>query len=218
MSDSTALSPRDFATTLNVSRETLARLETYAHLLERWQARINLVSGRSLGDLWRRHFLDSAQALPIMPADAAPGPVYDVGSGAGFPGLVLSILGISDVRLIESDARKCVFLREAVRLTGADADVIHGRLPEIARDGGLPSGGVILARGLAPLPKLLDIVFPVISPATCCIFLKGAGADAEISDARSRWRFDLDKIQSCTSPDGVLLKLTGICHDGTAHR
>ena len=102
--------------------------------------------------------------------------------------------------------------------TGADADVIHGRLPEIARDGGLPSGGVILARGLAPLPKLLDIVFPVISPATCCIFLKGAGADAEISDARSRWRFDLDKIQSCTSPDGVLLKLTGICHDGTAHR
>jgi 16S rRNA (guanine527-N7)-methyltransferase len=104
--------PEDFAAATGVSRETIERLSAYAALLVKWQARINLVSASTLEDLWRRHMLDSAQLLPLLPEGTTS--VIDLGSGAGFPGLVLAILGIPEVHLIESDQRKCVFLTEAV--------------------------------------------------------------------------------------------------------
>src|SRR5437868_14658573 len=102
-SEVNSLSSQDFARLTNVSRETLARLEAYAALLAQWNERINLVGRDSLRDIWRRHFLDSAQLLPYLPAETRS--LIDLGSGAGFPGLVLAILGVAGVELVESDAR-----------------------------------------------------------------------------------------------------------------
>ncbi len=109
------LNPAEFAAAAGVSRETLARLEAYAALLVQWSARINLVGRDTLADLWRRHFLDSAQLCSHVPGSARS--LVDLGSGAGFPGLVLAILGVPGVELIEADSRKSAFLREAARVT-----------------------------------------------------------------------------------------------------
>ena len=102
------LTAEDFRRLTGVSRETLARLERHAALLTKWQKRINLVGRESLRDLWRRHMLDSAQLVPLLPERTRS--VADIGSGAGFPGLVLAIMGVPEVHLIEADARKCAFL------------------------------------------------------------------------------------------------------------
>src|SRR5579863_7255133 len=120
------LDPRGFAALSGVSRETVARLEAYAGLLVRWSAHINLVGANTLDDLWRRHFLDSAQLLTHLPA--ATQSLIDLGSGAGFPGLVLAIAGVPHVELVESDARKCVFLREAARITAAPVVIHNSRI------------------------------------------------------------------------------------------
>ena len=97
---------------LDVSRETIGRLTIYAELLIKWNARINLISPKTVGDLWQRHIIDSLQLLPHLPGT---GPIADIGSGAGFPGLMLAVAGVEDVHLIESDQRKCAFLREPAR-------------------------------------------------------------------------------------------------------
>ncbi len=125
------MTPAEFTSALksqgqDVSRETLSALETYAALLVKWQARINLVAKDSLPDLWRRHFLDSAQLVPLLPPGAAP--ITDLGSGAGFPGLVLSIMTGRAVHLVDSDQRKGAFLLEAARMTGAKARVHSERI------------------------------------------------------------------------------------------
>ena len=143
------LGPDGFAALSGVSRETLARLETYAELLRRWSARINLVGANTLADPWRRHFLDSAQLLAHVPPGTQT--LIDLGSGAGFPGLVLAILGMPGVELIEADARKCAFLREAARLAAAPVTIRNARIeaaaPRIV--------DVVTARGCAPLDRLL---------------------------------------------------------------
>jgi 16S rRNA (guanine527-N7)-methyltransferase len=109
------LSANELARMLGVSRETLARLETYVALLRAWNPRINLVSVASLGDVWRRHILDSAQLMAHIPDGARV--LVDLGSGAGLPGLILGIMGMAETHLIESDQRKSAFLREAARVT-----------------------------------------------------------------------------------------------------
>lgn len=119
----------DFLRETDVSRETLERLEAYAGLLSKWQGTLNLISSRSLPDVWHRHMLDCAQLINLVPATAHTW--LDVGSGAGFPGLVLAILGAGNVFLLEKDARKCAFLREAIRVTGAKANIVENRIEEI---------------------------------------------------------------------------------------
>jgi 16S rRNA (guanine527-N7)-methyltransferase len=139
------MTPAEFAAETGVSRETLARLEAYAALLLAWNRRVNLVGRGTEEDLWRRHMLDSAQLHPLIPAGART--LVDLGSGAGFPGLVLAILGGPHVHLVESDQRKAVFLREAARVTGAAAMVHAIRIeaaPPLAAD-------IVTARALAPL-------------------------------------------------------------------
>src|SRR5260370_24859153 len=143
------LDPAGFAALIGVSRETLARLEAYAALLAEWNQRINLVGRDSLRDVWRRHFLDSAQLFPYLPQGARS--LVDLGSGAGFPGLVLAILGVAGVELIEGDARKCAFLREAARIAAAPITIHNSRIaamPPHAVD-------VVTARGCASLDQLL---------------------------------------------------------------
>src|SRR5262249_24184315 len=120
------LGPDGFAALTGVSRETVTRLEAYAGLLRRWSGRINLVGRNTLGDLWRRHFLDAAQLRPLISEKARS--LVDLGSGAGFPGLVLAILGVPGVELIESDKRKAVFLREVARITNAPVKIVDSRI------------------------------------------------------------------------------------------
>jgi 16S rRNA (guanine527-N7)-methyltransferase len=196
-----------FAEHVAVSRETLARLETYAALLRQWSARINLVGRDTLADLWRRHFLDSAQLLPFVPADARS--LIDLGSGAGFPGLVLAILGVLGVELIEADSRKSAFLREAARLTAASVTIRACRIAAVPPH----PVAVITARALAPLDNLLEFAAPFSGPGTRCLFLKGERAAEELTLARRRWTMDAMLHPSVSDPRGVVLQLENIARE-----
>jgi 16S rRNA (guanine527-N7)-methyltransferase len=199
------LTAEAFAAAAGVSRETLGRLETYLALLRHWQKAINLVGPATLADPWRRHFWDSAQLLPHIPTRARS--LLDVGSGAGFPGLVLAILGAPGVTLVESDGRKAAFLREAARATGAPVDI---RAERIERLRAPIAPDAITARGVASLDLLLDRIKLYITPNTVCLFPKGRQADREIAAARRRWRMTVIKIPSATDPSGVILRLEDI--------
>ena len=195
------LDPQDFAALSGVSRETLARLEAYAELLVRWSARINLVSANTLDDLWRRHFLDSAQLLSYVPQGTQS--LIDLGSGAGFPGLVLAILGVPGVELIEADARKCAFLREAARIAAAPVVIRNARIEAVPPH----VVDVVTARGCAPLDRLLVLAQPFIGPDTVCLFLKGEQAAQELTAAGQAWTMEATCHGSRSDPRGVILCL-----------
>lgn len=195
------LTPDGFAGAQNVSRETLERLRAYVDLLTRWQARINLVSAASLADVWRRHVLDSAQLYPMIEPKAVR--LYDLGSGAGFPGLVLAILGVGDVHLVESDRRKIEFLREAARITGTKITLQPVRAQTLSPG----DGDFVTARGCASLVELLDLAKPLLKPNGNCLFLKGAGLQTELTDARKRWTMRINELESITDPTGVIVRL-----------
>ncbi len=191
-----------FARLIPVSRETLARLEALLALLGRWQRRINLVGVASMADPWRRHILDSAQLFRYLPAPDVR--LLDLGSGAGFPGLVLAIMGVREVHLVESDRRKATFLREAARETGGDHARIHvARIEELEP---FPVD-VVTARALAPLPRLLELAAPFFGPRTLGLFLKGRNLDAELTAARRHWRMQVEIEPSLSSPEGRILIL-----------
>ncbi|PQO24432.1 16S rRNA (guanine(527)-N(7))-methyltransferase RsmG [Rhodobacteraceae bacterium WD3A24] len=193
----------------SVSRETLTRLDRFAGLLRKWSPVINLVSSRTLPDLWARHFLDSAQLMDIAPL--ASRSWADLGAGGGFPGLVVAILAAElrpdlHVTLIESDQRKSAFLSQAARELGLDTKIIRRRAEEAE-----PLGAdVVSARALAPLTRLLDLAERHLAPGGQALFLKGRQHDAEIEQALDRWRFSVQKIRSITDPDAVVLKIKGV--------
>lgn len=205
--NSPQLDARGFAELIPVSRETLARLEAYAALLIRWSARINLVGRDTLADLWRRHMLDSAQLLPLIP-EGAQG-LIDLGSGAGFPGLVLAILGTRDVELVEADSRKAAFLREAARITEANPTIRPCRIAAVPPH----PVDVVSARALAPLDRLLDLSWPFIGPATICLFPKGENVGQELTLARKGWTMTVSMHHSIADPRGVVLRLDGIVRE-----
>jgi 16S rRNA (guanine527-N7)-methyltransferase len=188
----------------DVSRETFARLELYAELLEKWQNSINLVSKNTLTDMWQRHFLDSAQLYPLVKEKT--GTLADIGSGAGFPGLVLAVLGIKDVHLVESDIRKAVFLREVARACDAPVKVHACRIEESP----VRNAEIVTARALAALPQLLDYAAPLLKEGGSCIFLKGQTAEEEVAAAQENWKFSIKKQPSITGDDGVVLVLEEI--------
>jgi 16S rRNA (guanine527-N7)-methyltransferase len=196
-----------FAEIIPVSRETLARLEAYAELLTRWAARINLVGRNTLADLWRRHMLDSAQLRPFVPATAQS--LIDLGSGAGFPGLVLAILGVAGVELVEADARKAAFLREAARVTTAEVTIRPCRIAAV-----LPHPvDIVTARALAPLDRLLDLARPFVCPASLCLFPKGERWGEELTLARKDWTMTVSMHDSIADPRGVVLCLTRVVRE-----
>lgn len=195
------LSPEEFQSVTSVSRETLAQLKTYADLLGKWQRAINLVSRDSMGDLWRRHMLDSAQLFPLLPSGARR--LVDLGSGAGFPGMVLAILGVPEVHLVESDARKCAFLREVSRIVGVSPH-IHTRRLEIMH---AIKADVVTARALAPLSDLLQLAERFLEPHSICLFLKGRGADQELTAAGETWKMKVTRHTSVSDPSGTILRL-----------
>ena len=185
----------------HVSRETEERLHAYMALLRKWNERINLVSPKDMDNLWERHILDSLQLVPLIKGRRQ---FVDMGSGGGFPGIVVGIATDIPGVLIESDQRKSAFLREAARVTGARLSVLPCRLgrAEVA------PAPVVTARALAPLEKLLEWARPLLEPDGVGLFLKGRQAEQEIEEAARTWRFDVRSWPSKTSPDGVILEVS----------
>ncbi len=201
MSPAPPFGREDFRRASGVSRETLDRLDAYVALLAKWQRRINLVAPASLGDVWRRHLLDSAQLADHLPA--SPGRLVDLGSGAGFPGLVLAIIGGGNVELIESDGRKCAFLTAAAVETGAKVAIHKARIESMPRE----PADVVTARACAPLTRLLGYAERFKGPNTVCLFLKGARVDQELTEAAKTWTMDIRRHPSQTDPQGTLLSV-----------
>jgi 16S rRNA (guanine527-N7)-methyltransferase len=208
----TIATPADFARAFGVSRETLERLQTYEALLKQWQKTINLVAPSTLSDIWHRHFADSAQLLAL----AAPGAErwLDLGSGAGFPGLVLAILlaerGQGRVTLIESDTRKAAFLAEVARRVGVAVDIRGTRIEKSATQAKLGPVDVVTARALAPLPRLLELSAPYFSGSTMGLFLKGREAEAEVEAAHMLWDFERELHQSLTDVSGRIVVIRAL--------
>lgn len=199
-------SKRAPALPVDVSRETLARLETLERLARRWTRTVNLVAPSTLPDFWRRHIVDSAQLWPLRPPGARRW--VDLGAGGGFPGLVLAALAAEaepalSLVLVESDARKCAFLGEAARTLGLDVTILRRR----AEAGPWEPGDVVSARALASLPKLLALAAPWLRPGGRAFFPKGVGAEAEIAAAGRDWRFTLARHRSITADDAVILEI-----------
>ncbi len=195
------MSPEDFARAFNVSRETISRLQAYHDLLIKWQKAINLVSPKTLEDIWERHFADSAQLAIHIPENIK---VADLGSGAGFPGLVLAVMRPDlEIHLVESDSRKCEFLKNVSRETKTKVQVHSNRVENIVA-GIAP--GYITARAFAPLEELLGLI-----PESCrgapLLLLKGRQAQEEAAAAARKFDFDMEDFPSLTDPDARILKI-----------
>lgn len=193
---------------LNVSRETEQRLRDFVLLLGKWNAAINLISRSTVGQVWSRHILDSAQ---IFSYGSSARRWVDLGSGGGFPGIVVAILAVEltpdmKITLVESDQRKAAFLRQAGQSLGLEIDVIADRIEAISS----LSADVVSARALAPLPQLCGFAKAHLAPEGAAIFLKGKSCDLEIADARKDWNFSLESHASITDPSAVVLVLKEI--------
>ena len=201
--------PAAFAEAFRVPRETIHRLQRYADLLAHWQRSTNLVAPSTVPALWSRHFADSAQLAKLAP-DARLW--LDLGSGAGFPGLVVALLnaGKAEFRmhLVEANRKKCAFLAEVVRETGAPVEVHNARIEALAESVDRPD--VVSARAVAPLPQLLELVAPFFGAQTRGLFLKGREAEAEIGAARDGWTFDARLHPSQTATDAHVVEIADL--------
>lgn len=202
------MTPEQFLSSLDVSRETLERFQTYEKALLKWNPKINLVSKSTLEDLWERHFLDSAQVF-----DLAPNGTHwaDLGTGGGFPGVVVAILAAEKrpelkVTCVESDVRKATFLRTVLRETGVVGEVISERIEAIRP----LEADVVSARALAPLRLLLQFAERHLKSGGVALFPKGADHEKELEEALETWSFQVDKTISQTNPEAVILKLGDI--------
>jgi 16S rRNA (guanine527-N7)-methyltransferase len=189
---------------LGAGPEALERLRLYAELLARWQPRINLVGPETVADLWRRHMLDSAQLRPLLPAGCRR--LVDLGSGAGFPGLVLAILGVPEVHLIERDRRKAVFLRQVSRETRTPV-AVHESPAEAVEPF---AADAVTARALAPLDRLLPLAARFSADHTVALFPKGRRAEKELTCLADWPSIRLQRRESLSDPAGVVLILEGL--------
>ena len=201
------LSAHEACDLLNVSRETQEKLEIYVTLLTRWQKSINLVGSATLDDVWRRHILDSGQVFSHI---ANPdGQIMDIGSGAGLPGLILAIMGAGTddmpLMLVESDERKCAFMAVAARECGVSIKIKNTRLEQLAPI----QPATITARALAPLERLLDWTSKQHHPDLQCLFMKGENVDQELTCLANYPNIKHETVPSLSSPQGVILNLTG---------
>lgn len=196
----------EFQKLLSVPRETMKQFEVYADLLDKWQKSINLVSNSTLQDKWLRHFYDSAQLIDHIEAGDKPFKILDLGSGAGFPGLVISLLGAGEVHLVESVGKKCSFMKQVIQKTGMNAIVHNERIEQMETF----EVDLITSRACADLEKLLDLTSPFMTEKTQCLFLKGVKADGEIAGARKKWAFEVKKSVSKSEESGIILSLSHI--------
>jgi 16S rRNA (guanine527-N7)-methyltransferase len=195
---------------LNVSRETSETLERYAESVRKWNPSINLVSKHSLQHLFDRHIADSAQLFRLA---VKPKSWCDLGSGAGFPGMVIAVLAKTEapdlrVTLVESDKRKAAFLQQTARLLGVETEVKSERIEDLAP----VCADVVSARALAPLVKLCGYAARHVAPEGCSVFPKGSRWEEEVKEARKVWDFDLETHDSVTDPQASILVLRNIRH------
>jgi len=194
--------PEEFAVKTGVSRETLARLTAYAEVLADWNALHNLVARSTLPDLWHRHLLDSAQLAPLIPGEART--LADLGSGAGFPGLVLAALRPDlSVTLHEATTKKCAFLQAAADRMGLHVTIENARMEELPHR----SFDVVTARACAPLPQLLGYAHSFVGPNTVCLFLKGQNVGSELTEATRYWNMKVSQVPSQTDPSAAIVEV-----------
>ncbi|WP_270935540.1 16S rRNA (guanine(527)-N(7))-methyltransferase RsmG [Falsiroseomonas oryzae] len=190
--------------------EAAARLDDFLDLLLRWNSRINLVADRDAEAIRTRHIADSLQLLPLLPP--GDGPMADLGSGAGFPGLILAIATGRPTHLIEADRRKAAFLTEAAGRLGLAQVQVHPLRIEAVR---LPPVSVVTARALAPLAELLAHAARLLAPGGVAVFPKGRTAEAELTAALAHWTVQVERFASRTDPTATILRLSDIRRAGT---
>jgi 16S rRNA (guanine527-N7)-methyltransferase len=189
---------------IDVSRETFDRLALYHSLLVKWQAKVNLVGPDTVSDAWRRHFLDSLQLQKYIENRNAH--IADIGSGAGFPGVVLALSGYDNMHVVESDAKKTLFMREVARVTNTKITVHHNRIEKTDLD----TIAYVTSRALAPLEKLFSLTTHFVSHETICLFHKGKNYITDIQDAKKHWSFDVEVLPSITDTEGVILRIENL--------
>jgi 16S rRNA (guanine527-N7)-methyltransferase len=187
-----------------VSHETVVRLDQFVELFLRWQRAVQLVAASTVPKLWTRHIADSLQIVDLAPGAKS---WVDLGSGGGFPGLIVAI-AIAEragavVHLVESDTRKAAFLREAARVTRAPAKVHANRVESVAKQIGAVD--VVMARALAPLPRIMELSQPFLASGAVGIFLKGQDVDNELTEAAKSWKIQVRLLPSRTDPRGKIL-------------
>ncbi len=201
--------PEDFARHFDVSRETIERLQTYEALLRHWQKRINLIAPGTLDHIWHRHFADSAQLLALA---GDSNRWLDLGSGAGFPGLVIALCAANQadthVQIIESNARKCAFMKEVVRETGCSVEIHHARIESLHHKNRFDGVECVTARALAPLGQLFELAHPFFQPGVQGLFLKGRQAEDELAEAEKSWAFEAVLHESVTDADARIVQVT----------
>lgn len=191
------------------SPEAVDKLTKFVDLVSKWNTSINMVAQSTLGTIWNRHVLDSAQVLQCARTEDRIW--MDMGSGGGFPGIVVAVLAedlFPDLRvtLVESDKRKATFLKEASRQLSLRVDIKAQRVEDL-----LPmAADVVSARALAPLTRLCELASMHLSPSGRCAFLKGARAEQELAEARKTWRFDLESHKSATDDQALVLFMKGL--------
>ena len=185
-----------------VPHETFEKLSAYVDLLLKWNSKINLISKNTVDEVWIRHILDSAQIIKYIEDKSYR--VLDVGSGAGLPGIILSILGVENITLVDSDQRKCSFLLEAARLLNLKLKVINDRVENICDK----EFDVVTARGFASIDKVLNEVSSIKSNKI--LLLKGKNYNTEIQEALQRWKFEYITYPSITDFSSHILDITNV--------
>lgn len=200
-----SIMPETLVQQYNVSRESQVQLETYVRLLLQWQERINLIGPSTIAHVWQRHIADALQLLPLF---TAPNPtIADLGSGAGFPGLALAMMGATHVHLYESVGKKVAFMREIIRQTKALATVHQLRIEDLKTTPKLPKVQFVTARAFAGLGSLLTYAEPLLKDQTRGLFHKGQDVDTELNEAAKDWALSYTKHPSNTDSQAVILEV-----------
>ena len=206
MTDKDGFGPNQLAEFVDVSRETLAKIEKIVTLLDDWRHRMNLIGPREMDHIWRRHVLDSLLLAQHIPSNDV---TVDLGAGSGFPGLVLAA-GLTgqkaEIVMIETVGKKCAFLREAISVAGLKGRVRQGRVENVRN---LPAA-CVTARAFAPLPKLLEYASIWFENGAYGVFPKGRNWQDELTAAQESWTFACDVIPSTSGGDGVILKISEV--------
>ena len=199
----------DISEKYNVSRETIEKLKTFQNMVLEWNSKFNLISKSSESDIWQRHIIDSLQLQQFITAKDKI--LYDFGSGAGFPAIVLAIVSEEifpdlQISLIESIGKKVIFLNEVKNTLNLNINVIQNRIENLK----LPKADIITSRALASLDKLLKYAIPFCNKNTKLVFPKGEKWQEEITTAQKEWSFDFESFPSQTSQTRKILYIKNI--------